>query len=317
MKKGPLRSRNINSFGVDPVRWAQPGGVQSLVAMLRFTLGKLAVTLVMVLVTAWLAFALLSPAGNFFGWLGHMLIGDFGMSASAGGPAGSLIAARLGVTVPLAILAMVLAALIAVGLGVLASRRADGQGDRAVVVFSAIVTAAPTFWLGMVLVLAFAGGLHWLPPGGFVPWQQNFGGAFVSLLLPAMALGLPAGCALAIPVRDALVAARTSDYVLAERARGVPEKDAFRRDGVPAAALAVLKPAIPQAAAIVLGTVIVENVFYLPGLGRLILDAVTARDLTLVSGALVVLVLLVGMTAFLLQVGSVWADPRRRHETTA
>src|SRR3569833_2544884 len=285
--------------------------------MLRFTLSRLAALLATVLITAWLVFALLAPAGNFFGWLGHMLIGDFGTSASAGGPVGALLAARLGVTIPLALLAMVLAALIGIGLGALAALRPDSVGDRVVVVLSAILTAAPNFWLGMVLVLAFAGGLHWLPPGGFVPWQQNFGGALLSLLLPALALGLPVGCALAITVRDALVAARTSDYVRGERARGVPEPEAFRRNGVPAAALAVLRPAIPQAAAIVLGTVIVENVFYLPGLGRLILDAVAARDLTLVSGALVVLVLLTGITAFLLQLGAAWAEPRRRHGTGA
>jgi peptide/nickel transport system permease protein len=230
---------------------------------------------------------------------------------------GGLIAARLGVTVPLALLAIAFAGLIGVGLGVLAALRPNSPGDRVIVVLSAVLTAAPNFWLGMVMVLVFAGGLHWLPPGGFVPWQQNFGGALVSLLLPALALGLPVGCALAITVRDALVAARTSDYVLAERARGIPERDAFRNDGLPAATLAVLKPAIPQAAAIVLGTVIVENVFYLPGLGRLILDAVTARDLALVSGALVVLVLLIGVTTFLLQIGFAWADPRRRHEATA
>src|SRR3569623_1860040 len=251
-------------------------------AMLRFTLSRLAGLLATVLVTAWLVFALLSPAGNFFGWLGHMLIGDFGVSASAGRSVGGLIAARLGVTVPLALLAMVLAGLIGVGLGVLAALRPNSLVDRMVVVLTAVLTATPNFWLGMVLVLACAGGLHWLPPGGFIPWQQNFGGALVSLLLPALALGLPVGCALAISVRDALVAARTSDYVLAQRARGISERDAFRVDGLPAATLAVLRWAIPQAAAIVLGTVIVENVFNLPGLVRLILYAVTARDLALV-----------------------------------
>ena len=285
--------------------------------MLRFTLSRLATLLATVLITAWLVFALLAPTGNFFGWLGHMLIGDFGTSASAGGPVGALLAARLGVTIPLALLAMVLAALIGIGLGALTALRPDSVGDRVVVVLSAILTAAPNFWLGMVLVLAFAGGLHWLPPGGFVPWQQNFGGALVSLLLPALALGLPVVCALANAIRDALVDARRSDYVLAAGARGISERDAFRSDGLPSATLAVLSPAIPQAATIVLGTVIVENVFYLPGLGRLILDAVTARDLALVSSALVVLVVLISTTAFLLQVGFAWIDPRRRREPAA
>ena len=286
-------------------------------AMLRFTLSKFAAFLATVLITAWLVFAVLGPAANFPGWFAHILIGDFGVSASAGSSAGGLIAARLSVTIPLALLAMLLAGLIGIGLGALAALRPDSIGDRVVVVLSAVLTAAPNFWLGMVLVLALASGLHWLPPGGFVPWQQNVGGALVSLLLPALARGLPAGGALAITVRDALVVARQSDFVLAERARGYAERDAFRQDGLPAAMLAVVRPAIPQAAAIVLGTVIVENVFYLPGLGRLILDAVTARDLVLVSGALVALVLLIAIITFLLQLGFAWADPRRRHEAAA
>ena len=286
-------------------------------AMLRFTLSKFAAFLATVLITAWLVFAVLGPAANFPGWFAHILIGDFGVSASAGSSAGGLIAARLSVTIPLALLAMLLAGLIGIGLGALAALRPDSIGDRVVVVLSAVLTAAPNFWLGMVLVLALASGLHWLPPGGFVPWQQNVGGALVSLLLPALALGLPAGGALAITVRDALVVARQSDFVLAERARGYAERDAFRQDGLPAAMLAVVRPAIPQAAAIVLGTVIVENVFYLPGLGRLILDAVTARDPVLVSGALVALVFLIAITTFLLQLGFAWADPRRRHEAAA
>lgn len=284
--------------------------------MLSYTLRTLAALLATVLITAWLVFAMLSPAGNFFGWLGHMLIGDFGVSRSAGGSVGGLIAARLAVTVPLALLAMLLTGLIGAGLGALAALRPDSVGDRSIVVLAALVMAAPSFWLGMVLVLVFAGGLHWLPSGGFVPWQQNFGGALVSLLLPALALALPVGCALAVEVRDALVEARRSPYLLADRARGISATDAFRHDGLPAATLAVLMPAIPMAVAIVLGTVIVENVFYLPGLGRLILDAVTARDLTLVAGALVVLVLLLCGTTFAMRVGFAWADPHRRKAAT-
>jgi len=292
--------------------------------MLRFTLRQLAVLLATVLITGWLIHAVLSAAAgahpiplSFVSWLGHVLFGDFGPSATTGRSVGGLIAARLGLTIPLALISMLMAGLIGVGIGALAALRPDGFGDRALIALASIGAAAPSFWLGMVLVLAFAGGLHWLPPGGFVPWQQGVGGALLSLLLPALALALPVGCGLAVIVRDALVAARQSAYVLAARASGMTEVEAFRRDGLPAAGLSVLKPAVPQAVAIVLGTVIVENVFYLPGLGRLILDAVTARDLTLVGGALVVLVLLASGTTFLLQVGFAWADPRRRQRAAA
>src|SRR3569623_2274291 len=106
MNRGPLRSRNINSFGLVRSGEAQRERSSRHVAMLRFTLSRLAALLATVLITAWLVFALLAPAGNFFGWLGHMLLGDFGTSASAGGPVGALLAARLGVAIPLARLAM-------------------------------------------------------------------------------------------------------------------------------------------------------------------------------------------------------------------
>ena len=291
--------------------------------MLRFTLRQFAVLLATVLITAWLIHVLLSAAatahpipGSFISWLGHILLGDFGPSATPGRSVGALIAPRLAVTVPLALISMLIAGLIGTGLGSVAALRPDGLSDRVLVVLASIIAAAPSLWLGMVLVLAVAGGLHWLPPGGFVPWQQNISGALLSLLLPALAVALPAGCTIAVRVRDAVVAARRSSYVLAARAHGTSETEAFRRDGIPAAMLSVLGAALPQAAAIMLGTVIIENVFYLPGLGRLILDAVGARDLALVGGALFVLVVLVSGMAFLLQVGVALADPRRRDGAT-
>lgn len=272
-----------------------------------------------VIVTAWLIHALLSAApgapplaAGFAGWLGHILIGDFGTSASTGGPIGGLIAARLAVTIPLALVALLLAGLIGAGLGTLAALRPRGWGDRFVMAIAGVGVAAPNFWVGMMLVLVFAGGLHLLPSGGFVPWQQNAAGALLSLLLPALALAVPAGCALAVIVRDAAVEVRESAFVLADRASGMTEVEALRRDGLRTAGLTVLRRIVPHANAIILGTVIVENVFYLPGLGRLILDAVTARDQALIGGGLVVLVLLASGMTFLMQVGFAWADPRRR-----
>ena len=174
--------------------------------------------------------------------------------------------------------------------------------------------ATPNFWLGMVLVLAFATGLHLLPPGGFVPWGDNFGGALVSLILPALALALPAAAVLAIATRDALVEARTAGYAIAAQARGLTAHEAFTTHGLRTASLPVLQALAVQCAAIVAGTVIVENVFYVPGLGRLILDALNAHDLAIVGGGLVVLVLLISGTMFLLQLALVWADPRLRAE---
>jgi peptide/nickel transport system permease protein len=285
--------------------------------MLWFALRKFAAFVAIVLVTLWLIHALLAAAGGqqlggFFGWLGHALIGDFGVAAADGQAIGGLVAARLAVTVPLALLAMLLAAIIGAGIGYLAARRPGRMLDHALTALAEIGGATPNFWLGMVLVAIFATGLHWLPTGGFVPWQRNVGGALLSLLLPALAVALPVAATLALKVRDAVAAARVAPYVLAAEARGVAAEHSFRREALPAAALVVLAWAVPQAATAIVGTIIVENVFYLPGLGRLILDAVGARDPALVAGALAVLTLLTAGATFLMQLGARWADPRRR-----
>jgi len=245
------------------------------------------------------------------GWLGHALVGDFGRAAD-GGAAGAEIAARLAVTVPLALLALILAVIIGGGAGYVAALRPGSVGDKALVGLAELGIAAPNFWLGMVLSLLFAMLLRWLPPGGFVPWQDSVGGALVSLLLPALALALPVAGGLALRTRDAVAMARMSGPVLGARARGQTAREAMRREGVPAAMLRVASGLGAAAANIVAATVIVETVFYLPGLGRLILDALTAHDLATIRGGIVVLILLAAGAAFLLSLAAGWADPRLR-----
>ena len=273
-----------------------------------------------VVLTAVLTYALLSAApgavpeaNGMLGWLGHALVGDFGRAAN-GGSVGSLVAARLAVTVPLALLALVLAILIGCGIGYLAALRPGSIGDRALSALAEIGVASPNFWLGMVLALLLATTLHWLPPGGFVPWQDNAGAALTSLLLPALALALPAAGALAVRSRDVLSETAVSGPVRGAQARGLTAREAMLRLGLPYAALRIAAGIGAQAMAIIAGSVIVETVFYLPGLGRLILDALDARDLAVVRGGVVVLVLLIAGAAFLSALGATLADPRSRVE---
>lgn len=284
--------------------------------MIWFVLRKLLALVAIVLVTAavvWGLLAGLPDAGNkgdFFGWLGQLLVGNFGLSAS-GEAVGTMLAGRLAITVPLALLAILLTALAGVGLGWLAALRPGAIGDRVLTVLSELGIATPNFWLGMMLVLAVASGLHWLPPGGFVPWQDSAPAALASLILPAVALAASAAAALALEVRLALIAAAEAPAILGAQARGSTPREAVRRSRLHG--LLTLGPALSrQFAAVVGGTVIVENVFYLPGLGRLILDAVTARDLATVRAGLVILVTLIAGTLFVTQVAIGWLDPRRR-----
>lgn len=249
---------------------------------------------------------------RFFAWIGGMLLGNFGMSHTQGQPVAALIAERLTVTVPLALLAMLISAAIGLPLGIAAARRRGSRADTALMALAQLGVAIPNFWFGMLLVLLFSVGLRWLPPGGFVPWGQNPLGALASLILPGLALGLPQAAILARVMRTALIEVSGADFIRTARAKGMTKRQAIWRHGVRNALLPVLTILGLQFAFLVAGTVIVENVFYLPGLGRLIFTAISERDLILVRGAIMVLV--VAVTASMLIVDLLYAvvDPRLR-----
>jgi peptide/nickel transport system permease protein len=249
---------------------------------------------------------------RFLGWIGGMFIGDFGLSPSQGQPVGQLIAGRLGVTIPLSLMAILLSAGIGLPVGFLAARKRGSIADTALAGLARLGVAVPNFWLGMLLVLLFSVTLRWLPPGGFVPWSENPGAAFASLILPALALALPQAAILACALRTALVDVQGSDFIRIARAKGLTLHEAVWRHGVRNAMLPVLTILGMQFGYLVAGTVIIENVFYLPGLGRLIFDGMNARDLILVRSGLAMLLLTVIGTMFLTALAHAWLDPRLR-----
>ena len=249
---------------------------------------------------------------RFFAWIGGMFVGDFGLSYTQGQPVGQLIAGRLGVTIPLTVIAMILSAGIGLPIGILAARRRGSFADTGLMVLAQLGVAIPNFWFGMLLVLLFSVTLRWLPPGGFVPWGENPFAAFASLILPSIALALPQAAILARVMRTALVDVQGSDYIRTARAKGLTLSEAVWKHGVRNAMLPVLTILGLQFAYLVAGTVIVENVFYLPGLGRLIFDAISARDLILVRSSVIILVLAVIGTMFLTDLAYAWVDPRLR-----
>ncbi len=251
-----------------------------------------------------------SPPERFFSWLGSMLKGDFGTSVARGEAVAAMIAGRLAVTLPLALLAMLLSAAIGVGAGLAAALRRGTLIDRGVMALARLGMAVPNFWLGMLLVLLFSLLLRWLPPGGFVPWMVNPGAAFASLVLPAMALALPLAATLAHAVRTAIADVASADFMRLSRAKGLTAREALWRHGLPNAALPLLSLLALHFAWLVASTVIVENVFYLPGLGRLIFDALADNDLVVIRAALLVLVLAMSVTTFLIRLAAVWVDPR-------
>ena len=249
---------------------------------------------------------------RFLGWVWGMLGGDFGMSYTQRAPVGELIWGRLGVTVPLSLLAMGLSMAIGLPLGILAARRRGKPLDTAIMVLAQTGIAIPGFWLGMLLVLAFAVNLRWLPPGGFTPWHEDAGAALRGLVLPSLALALPQASILARVMRTALVDVTGQDFIRTARAKGLTLDQAVWRHGVRNALLPVLTILGLQFAFLISGTVIVENVFYLPGLGRLIYTAIGERDLILVRGATIILIVAVTLTMLLTDLAYGLVDPRLR-----
>jgi peptide/nickel transport system permease protein len=252
---------------------------------------------------------------RFCGWIGGMLKGDFGFSPTLDAPVAGLLAARLAVTVPLLALAGLLGVALGLPAGILAARRPGALAGKAVAGLARVLAAVPGFWFGMLLVLVFSALLRWLPPGGFVPWSESPLGALASLLMPALALAVPLAASLAQVTREALLEVEHSDFIRAARARGLTLDEALRRHGVRNVLLPVLRLGGVQIAYLAVGALVVENVFYLPGLGRLIFDAVGAHDLVLVRSSLMVLLLLMAGTLFAIELGIGWTDPRRRERS--
>ncbi len=172
----------------------------------------------------------------------------------------------------------------------------------------------PDFWLGVIFILVFALRLPWLPAGGFPGWQGGAMPALRALILPALALGLPAAAILARFTRSATITALGQDYVRTARAKGLSRGAALWRHAVPNALIPVITVIGIQFPLLLSGTVIVENVFNLPGLGRLLLEAIDQRDLLVVQDIVLLLVGSVVVVNFAADAAAGWIDPRRGGE---
>ncbi|MGX1099639.1 ABC transporter permease [Amorphus sp. MBR-141] len=245
-------------------------------------------------------------------WIGGMLTGDFGISYTYRVPVAGLIADRALVSLPLALMALILSTAIAIPLGTVAATAHNRWPDSAVMGFAQLGIAIPNFWFGILLVYLFAITLQWVPAGGFAGWDAGPVAALRSLLLPAVALALPQAAILARVMRSALLDVLHEDYMRTARAKGLPFLATVWRHGVRNALIPVLTILGLQFAFLIAGTIIIENVFYLPGLGRLIFQAVAQRDLVVVQSLTVLLVASVVIVNFLVDLAYAAVDPRLR-----
>ena len=250
---------------------------------------------------------------RYLAWAGGMLSGDFGMSYTYRTPVAELVADRLAVSGPLALMALALAAGLALPVGLLAAARRGRAADVAVMGATQIGISVPNFWFAMLLVLVFAVNWQVLPAGGFPGWQAGAGPALAALILPAVALALPQAAILARVLRSALIETLGQDYIRTARAKGLSRGQALRRHAFRNALIPVLTILGMQFSFLLAGAIIIENVFYLPGLGRLVFQAITQRDLVVVESVVMLLVAAVILVTFLVDLAYAAVDPRLRH----
>lgn len=249
---------------------------------------------------------------RYFAWLFGMLQGDFGQSYTYKVPVSELVGDRIMVSLPLTLYALALSTLIAFPAGVIAAARRNTATDFAVIGATQLGVAIPNFWFAMLLVLAFAVNLHWFSAGGFPGWEVGFLEGMKALTLPAVALALPQASILARVMRSSLLDTLDEDFVRTARAKGLNRSQTLWRHALRNALIPVLTIVGLQFSFLLAGGIIIENVFYLPGLGRLVFQAITQRDLIVVRSVIILLVFAVVAVTFIVDMAYAAADPRLR-----
>jgi peptide/nickel transport system substrate-binding protein len=258
-----------------------------------------------------------APMHRYLSWIAGLLHADFGLSYTYRIPVGILVAERLQVSLPLALYALLLSTALAFPIGLFAAARRGRAGDAIVSGITQLSLAVPNFWLGMLLVLLFAIELHWVSAGGFPGWEAGFWSAMKALTLPAIALAMPQAAILARVLRGALIDTLHEDYVRTARAKGASGRWVLWRHALPNALVPVLTILGMQFSFLLAGGVIIENVFFLPGLGRLVFQAIVQRDLIVVQSVVVILVFAVVLVSFLVELGYVLINPQLRMARSA
>ena len=249
---------------------------------------------------------------RYLNWLGEVLQGDLGRSYTYDTPVQELLLNRVELSLPLALLAILLSTGIAIPLGVFAASRHRKVADTGIMGFAQLGVAVPNFWFAILLILLFSVKLGWFSAGGFAGWDAGWFPAFKSLVLPAVALALPQAAILARVTRSSVLESVQEDYIRTARAKGLSRSQALWRHSVRNALIPVVTILGLQLSFLLAGTIIIENVFYLPGVGRLLFQAIAQRDLMVVKNLVLVLAATVVFINFLVDLLYAVLDPRLR-----
>ena len=249
---------------------------------------------------------------RYLDWVSGLAVGDFGTSYTYSSPVLELIGERVMVSLPLALISLFMSTVIALPVGIFAAARRGKPADTITMGAAQVGVAIPNFWFALLLIYLFAVWLRLVPAGGFPGWDAGIWAGLKALILPAIALALPQAAILARVTRSAMLEVLGEDYIRTARAKGMPRRIVLWHHALRNALIPVLTILGLQFAFLLAGTIIIENVFYLPGLGRLVFQAITQRDLIVVEGVVMLLVATVIIVNILVDIGYAIVDPRLR-----
>jgi peptide/nickel transport system permease protein len=250
------------------------------------------------------------PVERYWNWVSGMLVGNLGVSYAYSTPVSELVLERLTLTVPLALMAMAITSVLALAAGIYAAARHNKLGDVGVMGLSQIGIAIPNFWFAILLILLFSVHLGWFSAGGFPGWDEGILQGIKSLLLPAISLAVVQSAILARITRSAVLEVLREDFVRTARAKGVSRRATLWGHVLRNAMIPVITVMGLQFAELLAGTIVVESVFYLPGLGRLIFQSISNRDLIVVRNCVMLLAAMVVIVNFVVDVLYAVIDPR-------
>jgi len=250
------------------------------------------------------------PLERYWNWVSGMLTGDLGLSYAYSTPVSELVLERLAVTVPLALMAMAITTVLALVAGIYAAARHNKAGDVGLMALTQVGIAIPNFWFAILLILLFSVHLGWFSAGGFSGWDEGVLQGLKALLLPAISLAVVQSAILARITRSAVLEVLREDFVRTARAKGASQRRTLWGHVLRNALIPVITVMGLQFAELLAGTIVVENVFYLPGLGRLIFQSISNRDLIVVRNCVMLLAAMVVIVNFVVDVLYSVIDPR-------
>jgi peptide/nickel transport system permease protein len=250
------------------------------------------------------------PVERYWSWVSGMLTGDLGLSYAYSSPVSELVLERLALTVPLALMAMAITTVLALVAGIYAAARHNKLGDVGIMSLTQVGIAIPNFWFAILLILLFSVHLRWFSAGGFAGWDEGILAGFKSLLLPAISLAVVQAAILARITRSAVLEVLREDFVRTARAKGASRRRTLWGHVLRNALIPVVTVMGLQFAELLAGTIVVESVFYLPGLGRLIFQSISNRDLIVVRNCVMLLAAMVVIVNFVVDLLYAVIDPR-------